>query len=188
MSETKIEAMRANLPGRRLAIVSGTLALGGMAFWPAEVSARWEEEISHAEEAIHQEPVFKASRKRVYEALTDTKQFDKITQLSEEMRAGKSFGPKVTEISREVGGTFTLFGGHIVGRHLELAPNERIVQAWRVVDWEPGKFSIARFELMEQGAGTKIVFDHTGFPKGSAEHLAAGWKAHYWDSLERFLG
>jgi activator of HSP90 ATPase len=35
-----------------------------------------------------------------------------------------------TQISREVGGAFSLFGGIIVGRHIELVPNERIVQAW----------------------------------------------------------
>ena len=61
------------------------------------------------------------------------------------------------------------------------------MQAWRVVDWDPGVYSIAKFKLIEQGAGTKLVFDHTGFPKGQAEHLAEGWKSHYWDSLEKFL-
>ena len=37
---------------------------------------------------------------------------------------------------------------------------ERIVQLWRVVDWNPGIYAIARFELTEQGSGTKIVFEH----------------------------
>jgi hypothetical protein len=46
---------------------------------------------------------------------------------------------------------------------------------------------MAKFVLVEQGSGTKLVFDHTGFPKGDAEHLAAGWKAHYWETLEKFL-
>jgi hypothetical protein len=56
-----------------------------------------------------------------------------------------------------------------------------------VVNWKPGVYSLAKFELVEEGAGTRIVFDHTGFPKGDAEHLATGWKAHYWDSLAKFL-
>src|SRR3981081_2899253 len=136
-----------------------------------------EEEFSRTAEAIHQEPVFKASRTRVYEALTDTKQFDKVIQLSGVMKSMPP-GGKPTEISREVGGAFLLFGGHIVGRHIELVPSERIVQAWREVSWDPGVYSVAKFELAEQGSGTKIAFDHTGFPKGRGEHLAAGWKAH----------
>jgi hypothetical protein len=41
---------------------------------------------------------------------------------------------------------------------------------------------------VEQVAGTKIVFDHAGFPRGKAEHLAEGWKMNYWEPLEKFLG
>jgi activator of HSP90 ATPase len=66
-------------------------------------------------------------------------------------------------------------------------PNQRIVQAWRVNNWPAGLYSIARFELIEQGSGAKIVFDHTGFPKGDADHLAEGWKGNYWEPLKKFL-
>jgi activator of HSP90 ATPase len=178
-NETQSEAI-----SRRQAIFGALAAFGSLGALSSGTLARPPEEISHSAEAIHQEPVFKASRKRVYEALTDAKQFDEVTHLSHDMHIS---GVKPTEISREVGGAFTLFGGHIVGRQVELEPNERIVQAWRVVDWAPGWYSIAKFELVEQGAGTKIVFDHMGFPTGLAEHLAEGWKAHYWDSLQKYL-
>jgi uncharacterized protein YndB with AHSA1/START domain len=175
-------------PTRRQMMAGVVIALGGLALGSNEAWAGAEEEISRTAEAIHQEPVFKASRKRVYEALTDAKQFEKIVQLSTAMKTGMPPGAKPTEISREVGGAFSLFGGYITGRHIELVPNERIVQAWRTGGWAPGVYSIAKFELVEQGSGTKIVFDHTGFPKGEAEHLAVGWKGNYWEPLEKFLG
>jgi len=143
-------------------------------------------EISHTADSIHQEPVFRASPKRIYDALTDTRQFAKIVELSGAM-AGTPPGTKAAEISREVGGAFTIFGGHIVGRNVELLPSKRIVQAWRVVDWKPGDYSIAKFELTAQGAETKLIFDHTGFPHGTAEHLASGWEEHYWEPLRKFL-
>jgi len=183
---------RANLealahgPTRRQAMVCAAIAFGELALGFTEARAGGEEEISRTAESIHQEPVFKASRKRVYEALTDTKQFDKVIQLSGVMKSMPP-GGKPTEISREEGGAFALFGGYITGRHIELVPNQRIVQAWRVGSWDPGVYSIAKFELAEQGSGTKIVFDHTGFPKGMGEHLAAGWKAHYWEPIEKLL-
>ncbi len=173
-------------PTRRQAIAGVAIALGGLALGPVQAWAGAEEEISHTAESIHQEPVFKASRKRVYEALTDTEQFDKIIQISGVMKS-MHLGGKPTEISQEVGGAFALFGGYITGRHVELVPNERIVQAWRTGGWDPGVYSIAKFELVEQGSGTKIVFDHTGFPKGAAETLASGWKAHYWEPLQKLL-
>jgi len=49
------------------------------------------------------EPVFKANRKRVYEALTDAKQFDKVIQLSAAVKTGMAKSPNPPEISREAG-------------------------------------------------------------------------------------
>jgi uncharacterized protein YndB with AHSA1/START domain len=142
-------------------------------------------EVSHTCDAIHQEVVFKASRKRVYEALTDPRQFHQVVLLSAE---GKAMATNVpTQISREAGGSFSLFGDHILGRHVELVPNELLVQAWRVADWNPGVYSIVRFQLTEQGATTRLVFDHTAFPPGQGQHLADGWREHYWEPLVKFL-
>ena len=187
MSEKKNSSVLVNLPTRRQLIAGVAVAFGGLAMGSTEAWAGAEEEISRTAESIHHERVFKASRKRVYEALTDASQFSKIVQLSAAMKSGMAPGAKPAEISREAGGAFSLFGGYVTGRQIELVPNERIVQAWRAGSWDPGIYSIAKFELVEQGSGTKIVFDHTGFPKGDAETLATGWKAHYWESLAKFL-
>lgn len=165
---------------RRAFLCVGLAGLARPAF------AAIENEISHAAESIHQERVFRATPNRIYDVLTDARQFAKIVQLSGAMQ-GMAPGTKAAEISREVGGAFTIFGGHIVGRQVEFVPNQRIVQAWRVVDWKPGVYSIAKFELTEQGAETKLVFDHMGFPQGTAEHLASGWEEHYWGPVRKFL-
>jgi len=53
------------------------------------------------------------------------------------------------------------------------------------VDWNAGEYSIAKFELVEQGAQTKLVLEHKGFPKGLAEHLAEGWRINYWSRSEK---
>jgi activator of HSP90 ATPase len=70
---------------------------------------------------IHQEVVFNASTERIYEVLTDAKQFSEITGAP-------------TEITTEAGGSFSCFGGMIFGRNIELLPGKRIVQAWRVAN------------------------------------------------------
>jgi activator of HSP90 ATPase len=131
--------------------------------------------ISHTAEAIHEEVTFKSAPSRLYEALLDEKQFAQVT-------AGQA-----TTIDRNAGGAFSLFGARIKGRNVELVPNERIVQAWRSEGWDHGVYSIVRFELKVEGTGTRLVFDHTGFPTGQAEHLASGWKSNYWDPLTHFL-
>ena len=147
------------------------------------------DEISRTNEAIHQEVVFKANRARIYEALMDSKKFDAVTKLSAAMTSGMMpAGSAPASVSQEAGGAFTAFGGYVTGRQIELVPGQRIVQAWRAGSWDPGVYSIARFELVEQGTATKLVFDHTGCPSGEAAHLAEGWKGNYWEPLAKFLG
>jgi len=122
--------------------------------------------------AIHQELEFNANPQQLYEALLDSKQF-------------AEFSGRPAEINREVGGAFSLFKGHIIGRNLELIPNARIVQAWRVVTWPEGAYSTVRFQMKPQGSGTHLVFDHIGFPEGLHDHLAEGWEENYWSLLKK---
>jgi activator of HSP90 ATPase len=171
---------------RRQIITGGALAIAGVVARPSPALAEPNTEISRSEESIHQERIFMAERTRVYAALTVEAQFDRIVRLSGIMKADTKMHNR-TKLSPHVGGTLALFDGYIAGRQLELVPNERIVQAWRVLNWPRGVYSIARFELSDQAGDTKIVFDHTGFPKGDAEHLASGWQQHYWDPLTKLL-
>ena len=84
--------------------------------------------------AIQQEVIFKTSPKHVYDALLDSKQFSEFS------------GGAPAEISRDPGGAFSCFGGVITGRNIELVPNQRIVQAWRVKMWPEGLYSIVKFD------------------------------------------
>jgi activator of HSP90 ATPase len=185
MDEGANLAALANEPTRRQAILGVVGAFAGLAVGSTARAAP-EDGISHTAESIHQEPVFAASPKRVYEALTDAKQFTRVIQLSGALRE-MHLPDQPAVISREEGGAFALFGGFITGRHIELVPNVRVVQAWRAGDWPTGVYSIAKFELLGQGSGCKIAFDHTGFPNGDAKGLASGWNAHYWEPLAKVL-
>ncbi|HTB96345.1 MAG TPA: SRPBCC domain-containing protein [Terracidiphilus sp.] len=164
-----------------LAFTFGSLALGAK---PAIAASS--DGVAYSAATIHQEPVFSATPTRVYDALTDPMQFQKVQLLS---AASKSLNlvSKPAEIGREPGGAILLFGGYISGWQLELEPERRIVEAWRAASWPPHIYSIAKFELIAQGTGAKIVFDHTGFPVNQAEHLAGGWKSNYWDALAQYF-
>lgn len=125
--------------------------------------------------SIRQEVMFKTTPEKLYMALTDARQFSAFT------------GGAPTEIRSEVGGAFSCFGGMISGINIELVPNQRIVQAWRAGNWEPGVHSIVRFELNGQGGETRLVFEHSGFPVDQREHLDGGWKKMYWAPLQKYL-
>jgi activator of HSP90 ATPase len=119
---------------------------------------------------IHQEVTFSAAPARIYEALVDAKRFGELT--------GAPASGDAT-----AGASFSAFGGHITGRHVDLVPGKRVVQAWRAKTWPEGLYSIVRFELSAEGSGTKLVFDHDAFPADMKDHLAKGWQSNYWDKL-----
>jgi activator of HSP90 ATPase len=175
----------------RLAAIPVGLRAGAGVFGPAaRIGGSTQGEgdgLTHTSEAIHQEVSFDASRRRVYQALTEAQQFDGVTRLSDGKELLAAPGAKPTAISGVVGGPFVLFGGYITGRHLDLKPGERLVQAWRAASWKPGAYSVVTFVLLDDGAKTKLVFDHRGFPEGEGSHLASGWHAHYWEPLTKYL-
>ncbi len=182
----KVDKRDGQTATRRDVIAGLTLGLSSAAVFGA--SARAETvEIARDLESIHHEVRFKASPERLYAALTDAKEFQKVVLLSGAVKTGMVKDPQPAQISTVAGGEFAMFGGYISGRQIELVPNVRIVQAWRTGAWDPGIYSIARFSLAARATGTLLTFDHTGFPKGEAEHLAQGWKTNYWQPLEKSL-
>jgi uncharacterized protein YndB with AHSA1/START domain len=78
------------------------------------------------------------SPQRIYEILLDSKQFAAFTGM-------------LANIDPAAGGAFSMFGRVIMGRNIELIPNQRIVQAWRPTRWDPGVYSIVKFELKTAG-------------------------------------
>ena len=121
-------------------------------------------ERSRVPSSIHHDITFGVAPKQVYNELLDADQFAALT------------GAPAT-IEPVEGGSFSLFGGQILGRNVELVPdqrpNPRIVQAWRSASFDPGIYSI-------------VHFDHTGFPTGAHDELDAGWHAMYWEPMRNY--
>jgi len=160
---------------RRRVLSAGLVTVGGLALtaksaWAADQAVA----AGTASTAIHMEEEFTVPPPRVYEALMDGKQFSAFTK-------GRA------AIDRAPGGEFKLFDDRIVGRNIELVPNRRVVQAWREPSWDEGIYSIVKFDLKPQGSGTRIVFDHWGFPEAARAHLIIGWKEHYWDDMRKYF-
>jgi activator of HSP90 ATPase len=169
-------------PTRRQVIAGAAMAFGSLASG-SEVWAKTQPQATketpntasnQTRTFLHQQVDFKASPHRIYEILLDSKQFAAFTGMP-------------AEIDPKAGGAFSMFGGLIVGRNVELLSNQRIVQAWRPTHWDPGVYSLVKFELKPQGSETMVVLDHTGFPVGEFDNLDPGWKLRYWDPLKKYL-
>jgi uncharacterized protein YndB with AHSA1/START domain len=124
-------------------------------------------------EPIHQSVSLDVPPERVYSALTQSDVFSRMS------------GGAPAVIGTEAGMSFSCFGGMIEGRQIELVPNVRVVQAWRVRNWPAGVYSIAKFELTPRGNGTQLEFDHVGFPHEDREHLESGWHSNYWEPMKK---
>ena len=130
--------------------------------------------------AIHQEVTLNVAPKRVYDLLTDSAQFGAATD-------------RPAEIGTNEGEAFSIFGGYVSGRQIDLVPGERIVQAWRGVDWASGVYSLARFTLAPDGENTKLTVNHDGYPEGKSpmyptwhEHLSANWPVFYFQPFAKY--
>jgi activator of HSP90 ATPase len=167
------------LPTRRRAIAAIASSIGAVAIAPLtraqqSIPEKPSSEAHKALTAIHYEIDFMASPQRLYAAILEQKQL-------------AAFSGMPATIDPTPGGAFSVFGGMIVGRNIELVPDRRIVQAWRPTHWDPGVFSLVRFEFTPRGVETTLIFDHTGFPAGEYDSLDLGWHIHYWDPLKKFL-
>lgn len=120
---------------------------------------------------IQQDVTINATPDAVYEVLTNAEKFSEMS------------GGRPAEISSDVGGEVSLFGGVISALNIELVPGERLVQTWRSADWPAGVHSIIRFELSAKGPGTKLRFTQSGHPKEAAAHLSEGWNQMYWGPM-----
>jgi activator of HSP90 ATPase len=182
LSSIRKEIMKDNLFTRRRLMTGVTALLGSLAAGSKILAQTAQTNKAEqpgtgpdaARTSLHQEIDLKANPSRVYEALLNSKQFT-------------AFSGEAAEIGREEGNAFSMFGGVILGRNIELIPGQRIVQAWRPTHWPPGVYSIVRFELKAQGGHTMLILDHTGFPKGEFANLNYGWGLKYWKPLEKFL-
>jgi activator of HSP90 ATPase len=179
MHETDSPAPQSFLT-RRQAVAGVALALcGEVAASGAQETQQAMKQIPAAREddartSLHQEIDFHATPARLYQVLLSSKEF-------------AAFSGMPAQIDPTAGGAFSMFGGMIVGRTVELVPGHRIVQAWRRATWEPGVYSMVKFDLSSKGTGAVVVLDHTGFPKGDYEHLYSGWGERYWDPLHKYL-
>lgn len=96
----------------------------------------------------------------------------------------KGFTQSYARISREVGGEFSIFGGSVIGRNLELQEGKLIVQRWRFGSWPDGMQSTVRIVFEEPETGVTVVkLTHSDVPEkdryGNAtlvENAERGWR------------
>lgn len=92
-------------------------------------------------------------------------------------------GPAVMDDKE--GTEFSLWGGSIHGKNLDVISNKKLVQDWFSEDWpEPSK---ATFELIAKPNGTRLEFSQVNVPDDEVDEIADGWRDFYLGPLKDYL-
>ncbi len=92
-------------------------------------------------------------------------------------------GPAVMDASE--GTEFSLWGGSIHGKNIEVVPEKKLVQDWYNEDWkEP---SVATFRLSDESGFTSLELIHENVPDDEAKEIDDGWISFYIGPIKDYL-
>ena len=121
--------------------------------------------------------IIPASPREIYETWLDSRGHEAMT------------GGSPAQISAKAGADFTVWGGFISGRNLELEPGRRIVQSWRTTLFTKEDADSQIEVLLEPLAGgTKVTVRHTGVPDGHTSYRDGGWQKSYFEPMKKHFG
>ena len=126
---------------------------------------------------IEQEIIIKGTPHEIYEVFMDAKKHSKLTESK-------------AKVSREVGGSFSIYEGALSGKNVELIQDKKIVQTWRGdgENWPKGYYSKITLIFEPDDKGTLIKFTHIDIPEASYESVKDGWDMYYWEPLKEMFG
>ena len=113
-----------------------------------------------------------SSISKVWDTLVNPKEID-----------GWGAGP--AKMDGKVGTVFSLWGGDIHGKNIEVDAPKKLVQEWISGDW--GKPSIVAFELSESDGKTEVKLTHEKYPEEEHNDLSGGWDDFYFDPIKEYL-
>jgi activator of HSP90 ATPase len=92
------------------------------------------------------------------------------------------------KISKKEGGKYSVHGGYITGRNLQLIEDKLIVQTWRAQGWkESDPDSTFIINLEQKGNDVLLFATHANVPNAHEESISKGWHNHYWEPWKKYL-
>jgi activator of HSP90 ATPase len=92
------------------------------------------------------------------------------------------------KLSQEVGSHFEFFNGNVTGEMLEVVPDKKIVQTWRLRSWPVGHFSKVTMEFEQGSDCVTLKINQTGVPIGEEELTRTNWSGYYWRAIKGSFG
>jgi len=127
---------------------------------------------------INQKVNFEAPATELFKCFTDASRLQFITGSA-------------AVLTKEVGGTFSLFGGHIQGSFKEIVEDKKIVQQWRSQKWPEGHYSVLTLTFEEDkssSSSSNIILKQTGVPSDDYDCTFEGWGKFFWVGIRGAMG
>jgi len=125
---------------------------------------------------ITQKVVFKnTTPKQLYDLYMDAKKHSKVTG-----------GP--AKITNKEGAKYSVHGGYIQGKNLQLVKDKMIVQSWRASEWSKDDLDstfVLKFE--SKGKDAEVHMVHANIPDKHVAGIKKGWGQHYWKPWKNYL-
>lgn len=120
-------------------------------------------------------PVFNASPDQLYST------FMTPQLVSVWSRSAPNLEPKV-------GGQFSLFGGNVSGKFIELDENKKIKLEWRLRDWKAGHHAIVTHNFIVGNGETTMETQWEGVPVGQEETVEENFNEYYVKPIKASFG
>ena len=123
-----------------------------------------------------QKIVFKnTTPKALYELYMDTKKHSVATGAP-------------AKLSDKVGGKYSVHGGYITGKNLQLVKNRQIIQTWRAMGWDKDDLD-STFIINFHPKGKDVILEmvHANVPVKHADGIKKGWNTHYWEPWKKYI-
>ncbi|KAL3873491.1 hypothetical protein ACJMK2_036601 [Sinanodonta woodiana] len=118
---------------------------------------------------------FRCSVADLYNVLTDRELVQAFTG-----------GPAILEV--EKGGRFSLLNNYVTGEFVELVPEKKIVQKWRIKTWPDAHYSEVTFEFEQKDDKTVLRLTQLGVPESEYDKTIDGWQMNYWGRIKQVFG
>ncbi|MDQ6985003.1 MAG: SRPBCC domain-containing protein [Candidatus Dojkabacteria bacterium] len=97
----------------------------------------------------------------------------------------EDWGAGPAEMDDSEDGEFSLWGGDIWGKNIEVEANKKLVQEWYGGDWEEPSY--VTFALIEEGDLTIVELTHENVPEDEEEEFEDGWSDYYLGAIKEYL-
>ena len=91
-------------------------------------------------------------------------------------------------ISAKEGTKYSVHGGYIEGKNLQLVKDKLIVQTWRARGWDKEDVdSTFMINLEQKGKDVILHAVHANVPDKHSAGISKGWHDHYWKPWKQHL-